>query len=294
MNKKWSEIALFHRIGFGADLTCVKLKALLLLTVATPLFAACGAGGFKSFKFSASPSEQAVPSAPEPLSESAIELDGRGEEFQAKISAGLEASHYMEGDCTEIGNWPGWEGLPLERCRYSTNGQTAEVVMLNPGPRRLTAWLENACRDLADDFENCLTKTYQNILNQSGAQFPVAGIVIEDMDGNGHGNVYAFRDGVTVKVSLFTTGSEALLAETQIQEALWAPPLHTYTYARPSSTTREQLATYGGAANLKLPSLAQTEEQSNAFHQTVGDLYRQAWFGSTNHVIRAWVAAQGF
>lgn len=37
-------------------------------------------------------------------------------------------------------------------------------------------------------------------MGQSGAQFPVAGVVFEDMDGTGQ-RIYPFRNGVTVRVA---------------------------------------------------------------------------------------------
>ena len=44
-------------------------------------------------------------------------------------------------------------------------------------------------------------KMFQHILGQSGGQFPVAGVVYEDIiPADGVNEIYCFRDGVTVSV----------------------------------------------------------------------------------------------
>lgn len=229
-----------------------------------------------------------------PTDDSKIALDSYGESFQASIASKLKNSHYMEQNCTSVTTWNEYKNLPMQRCRYSSDGQTVEVLMLNPGPRRLTLWLEEACGSLAGNFSQCVQKSFNQILYQSGGQFPVAGIVVEDMDENGKGNAYAFRNGVTVQISAFGTATESRISQSQIDRSFTDAPIKTYSYARPISATRTQLADYARAHGLSIPSLGTSSAETNNFNTLVGDWYRQAWRSSQNHVIRAWVYAQGY
>lgn len=241
-----------------------------------------------------------TPSQPDPVSpsfpieDSKIKLDSYGESYQAQIASRLIASRYMEKNCNTVWDWDDWEGLPLVHCRYRTGGQNAEVLMLNPGPRRLTLWLEEACGSFAKDFQSCMDKAFKQILYQAGGQFPVSGIVIEDMDGNGRGNAYAFRNGVTVQISAFGTGTESTISEAQIDRSFTDAPIKTYTYGRPISLTREQLTSYAKYAKLGIPNLGSSSARTNTFNEVMRDLYKSAWSSSQNHIIRAWVFNQGY
>lgn len=229
------------------------------------------------------------------LSDEHIPLDATGEVFQAGIAAALAGADYMADDCAPAtSGFSAWEDLPLERCKYHLNGQNAEVVMLNPGPRRLTAWIQDACEDLSSNVANCMQKTFRQVLYQSGGQFPVGGVVIEDMDGNGRGNAYAFRDGVTIRVAAFGTGTESLLTSTQVARSYTDASSATYSYARPVSVTREQMTRYAPVEGLTIPNLGSSSERKNSWHELTGKLYRESWFSNRSHIIRAWVYAQGF
>lgn len=229
-----------------------------------------------------------------PVDDAKISLDTYGQNFQAAKANALKSSHYMEQNCTSVTTWNEWKNLPMKRCRYSSDGQTAEVLMLNPGPRRLTQWLEEACGELAENFDACVKGAFNQILYQSGGQFPVAGIVIEDMDGNGRGNAYAFRNGVTVQVAAFGTATENTVTQSMIDRSFTDAPIKTYSYGRPISVTREQLTAYAKHVGLSIPTLGASSGRDNSFNTVVGDLYRQAWRSSKNHVLRAWIYAQGY
>jgi len=62
-------------------------------------------------------------------------------------------------------------------------------------------------------------------MDASGAQYPVAGIVLEDMDGEQA--IYPFRDGVTVRISGIENGAKKQPTEEEITLAL-DPRLHLY------------------------------------------------------------------
>lgn len=229
-----------------------------------------------------------------PIDDSKIELDSVAENFQASHALALQNSRYMEKNCRNVNVWNEWKNLPMKYCHYLSDGQMAEILMLNAGPRRISLWLQEACASFAKDLSSCMEKAFRQILEQSGGQFPVAGVVIEDMDGNNRGNAYAFRNGVTVQISSFGTGTESILNPAQIAKSFTDDVIKTYTYARPISTTREQLTKYAAKVGLSIPDLGSSAERRNNFNLLVGDLYRQAWKSRKNHLIRSWIYSQEF
>lgn len=264
--------------------------------ILSPLFVAACGKGFSTSSVDGSSGGNSLASFPESPSswdDSNVALDSYGESFSKSIATPLKNSHYMEGNCKADNSIAVYGNLPVERCSYSLNGQKAEVSMLNPGPRRLTAWLIEACTALSTNLQNCVQKSYNQILGQSGGMFPVSGIVIEDMDENGKGNAYAFREGVTVRIPSFSSATESILTATQIQNSFTDAPMYTYGYGRPISVTRAQLTNYSGQFGLGLPYLGNSSDRDNAFNVSVGQLYRQAWMTGKNHIIRAWILDNG-
>ncbi|MGR9207486.1 hypothetical protein ACU8OG_26630 (plasmid) [Rhizobium leguminosarum] len=101
-------------------------------------------------------------------------------------------SRYLEGtddSCSDI-EIPGYESYPTKRCYYSAvdaGGEafaplSAQVIILNPSAQQLASWSVRACRDVgANDMQmpNCLNKLRLHIVKANGAQFPVAGSVVE-------------------------------------------------------------------------------------------------------------------
>lgn len=135
-------------------------------------------------------------------------------------------SRYTEGNgtCPTV-SVPGYEGFPTRRCGYSSAdaGQghfpalAAQVIVLNPSARQLASWSIHACRSNgADDsaMTRCLNKVRDAVVGSNGAQYIVAGSVVESFC-NSSGNVppcetlaandhnraprnTLFRDGVSI------------------------------------------------------------------------------------------------
>lgn len=225
-------------------------------------------------------------------SDAAVKLDSFGELYAAAIANELQGSKYMEDNCVADRSWAAYGDLPVIRCQYGLGGQRAEVVMLNPGPRRLTAWLVDACKDLSQDLRFCVDRGYNYIIYQSGAQFPITGVVLEDMSRNGKGEAFAFREGVTVRIDTFGTGTESIINSMQVAAAMVAPVVYTYSYGRPISVTREQMTAYAATAGLAIPVLGRSSERKNNWHELIGKLYRESWATGRSHIIRAWLSAQ--
>jgi hypothetical protein len=126
-------------------------------------------------------------------------------------SKGIITGRYMEADtqghCADT-SFSKWEGFPLKRCTYrqadssSSSGKKATVIMLNPEKELLAKWLVASCVIVkgSTGIRSCAIKLAKAVINASGSQFPVAGIVLEDMNEDNVQEAYTFRDGVTVKL----------------------------------------------------------------------------------------------
>jgi hypothetical protein len=112
----------------------------------------------------------------------------------------------------------GWSAFPTELWEYAADDSTqkrpklAQVVLLNPTSTQVAKWVATTCRRLkenADDYPEPI-ETYAELLvgqiwDASNAQFPVAGIVYENLDHPDNINeIYCFRDGVTVGLAGIT------------------------------------------------------------------------------------------
>lgn len=115
--------------------------------------------------------------------------------FAKALTAWAETTHtrYTEGTardaCKDV-KVAGYEGFPTKRCKYENADAgagifpalPAEVIVLNPSAKQLAAWSINACRiNGAKDaaMPNCLEELRTKIIRANGAQFPVAGSVVE-------------------------------------------------------------------------------------------------------------------
>jgi len=125
---------------------------------------------------------------------------------------GIIAGRYMEDDtkggCKDA-TLPNWEEFPLKKCTYNQIDKnapkkikTATVIMLNPDKEVLAKWIIASCLIVNGnmDIDACTNKIAYKIIDASGSQFAVSGIVLEDQNSDGIQEAYIFRDGVTVCV----------------------------------------------------------------------------------------------
>lgn len=146
------------------------------------------------------------------------------------VSAGM--ARYMEvkpskgregcAEVTDPAKKPeGWANFRIERCTYlgkvpaKQSAPLLVVLMANAGPERIARWLLTACADAGAERNparaRCLSRLYAHIKEQSGFQFPVAGLVDETKIENGEvvrdvcaGICYfTFRDGIAVRIRGF-------------------------------------------------------------------------------------------
>ena len=189
-----------------------------------------------------------------------------------KFAKGIVAGRYMEdGQCAEV-SFSKWEGFPLKRCKYrqpdSTvpGGRVATVIMLNPEKELLAKWLVASCVIVKGNtgVKSCAVKLALDIINASGSQFPVAGIVLEDMDGNNIQDAFAFRDGVTVKLQGGTNNNLALDPNTVVLSTA-----SQSGFARIQSTSRQTYKKYKGSNAQDVTGLKWLD--------VVRVLYQDAW-----------------
>jgi hypothetical protein len=115
--------------------------------------------------------------------------------FAATIVAWSKTTRgrYTEGTtpdaCTDV-KVSGYEGFPTKRCKYESADAgkgifpalPAEVIVLNPSAKQLAAWSIAACRtNGAKDaaMPDCLERLLSHVVRSNGAQYPVAGSVVE-------------------------------------------------------------------------------------------------------------------
>ncbi len=187
---------------------------------------------------------------------------------------------------------PGWEGFPTVQCSYSVadpalhTNKTASVILLDPEASLLARWMVNACLTAKGTVTtNDLQKLANHIIGQSGGQFPVRGIVYEDiLPPNGISEIYCFRDGVTVKIDGVEHRSERQPTPAEIERSLTASINEVSwvgKYARIQSTTREQYQAAGGKENVEGVHWLDLNRK----------LYQKAWNSGTNELMNAWAKA---
>jgi len=203
-----------------------------------------------------------------------------------KYSKGIITGRYMEADingqCADT-SFPKWENLPLKRCTYrqpdnnAPSGKTATVIMLNPEKELLAKWLVASCVIVkgSTHVKSCAIKLAKAIIDASGSQFPIAGIVLEDMNGDHLQEAYTFRDGVTVKLEGgLPVGSTGMFGESQNNLAIDpnTAVLSTASQKAPAriqSTWRQMYKDYMGSDAKDVTGIKWLDE--------VRRLYQDAW-----------------
>jgi hypothetical protein len=212
-----------------------------------------------------------------------------------RVERFFEASRgarYMEENCAAA-TYPGWDGFPLQRCRYTVRNRdgtrrTGTVILLNGTPRQLARWVVHTCREVKGNTgARCTGRLARHIIGQSGAQFPVAGIVYEDiLPSDGRQEAYVFRDGVTVGVRGFEHRMTRPPTAAEVDSALTGTVLRSFRFARIQSTTREQYRANGGTDDVGTDS-----DRKLRWLRTVREAYQAAWDQDRNELMIAWARA---
>ena len=171
----------------------------------------------------------------------------------------LSRAYMAEKLIGETRSLPGWEGFNVRLYEYRTGRdvrtgapKTGRVYLLNPEPERLARWIATTCLEVKGSLGFEYTdRLLRWIRGQSGAQFPVRGVVYEAMERPGRYEPYVFKDGVTVYVAdnaRFPADGHCTPEQLAFYLTLTDADLKPRTgrYARICSTTREQYKAAGG------------------------------------------------
>jgi hypothetical protein len=115
----------------------------------------------------------------------------------------LDAVPYVEQDCSPV-DFPDWP-YSAQQCTYTSSGITTDVIVANPDPEVVGAWIVDASayipalaglRDVdAAAYEQGLAAIGLHMLYQSSRIFPLEGGIVEDLGGGGA--IYPFSLGVS-------------------------------------------------------------------------------------------------
>lgn len=143
----------------------------------------------------------------------------------------------------------------LKDCKYSSEGRKGRVILLNVDADRLARWAISACKATNQGATaRCLTAVLNDLWCPSNAQFPVSGTVVEPADicdpGSSGSALFAFRDGVTVKLRSFKPPNGATcvkqqLTETQLAAVLSEAALKSKLYARVANASPDIVVSSG-------------------------------------------------
>lgn len=216
------------------------------------------------------------------------------ERLVTKYGARLRGARYMEQNC-EPATYAGYDGLPLVKCSYTVRDggglrKTATVIMLNPTVEQIARWVVHACLQVKGSAEPLYTdKLFNQILTQSGGQFPVAGIVFEDiLPADGVNEIYCFRDGVTIRVDGVPHRGTSQPTGAEITKSLTGEVQSSFVYARLQGTTREQYRANGGTVDVGTSAVGQRKLSWLAVSR---DSYKAAWGRDRNELMIAWARA---
>jgi hypothetical protein len=186
-----------------------------------------------------------------------------------------------------------WKGFPVRLYEYSvTDSKTgirksAKVYTLDPTYDMLTLWVISACRSAKGRVnKKDVVKLVNWINDQSGAQFPVMGIVYEDIFTPGINTPFVFKDGVTVfpKQMVFVNSIPNAAQKEKCLHLTDSDLRSIGKYGRIASTTREQYKQAGG----KDPVGNSSTNKSVVWLSTVRRLYKEALKSDNNELITAW------
>ena len=212
-------------------------------------------------------------------------------ELAKEFADRLQRSRYMESKQVKDAAVAGWEEFPTKRYTYSVKDRdgtvkTADVVLLDAPAERIARWIVSALVEVKGSYEaEEGRKVFKHILAQSGGQFPVAGVVYEDiLPEDGRNETYCFRDGVTVEVEGVEHRSTRPLTPPEVEASISGKVTRVFTYARIQSTSPKQWIDAGGS-----PGVMHDGRSTEQWLEAVRAAYQKAWASDRNGLVVAWV-----
>jgi hypothetical protein len=217
-----------------------------------------------------------------------LTFDGHSYTFKKGIIQGRYMEDSISGHECPDAPFPKWEEFHLKKCTYQQpdvkapgKRKTATAIMLNPEKEVLAKWIIASCLIVKGDadIDACANKLAYTIIEVSGSQFAIAGIVLEDErpknKPDGVQEAYTFRDGVTVSVQdgmsvgftgMFGPDENGIALDPNkevLSTASGAGP------ARIQNTTRQMYRAYMGAQA--------KDVTGTKWVDVVRELYQDAW-----------------
>jgi hypothetical protein len=191
----------------------------------------------------------------------------------SRVQNKIIPARYMEGTLiSKTDTLKGWEKIEVSLYQYKVHGTDiiAKVYLADADSRKIASWIISTCVILTNKLSKTNTdRLIKDIANASGGQFPVLGMVYEDMYGTGQ-TVYYFKDGVTVFLKDKNPDNLWGINDNNIERV--------GKYGRIISTTREQYIQMFGEADLSgIKWLTVVKEE-----------YKKALSSHRNNLILAW------
>jgi len=181
-------------------------------------------------------------------------------------------SRYMEQTfICKTDTLKGWEGIEVSLYNYKVHGTDiiAKVYLADAGSKKIASWIITTCVSLTGKLSKTNSdKLIKDIRFASGGQFPVLGMVYEDMYGTGQ-KCYLFKDGVTVYLADVNIKELSEINDSTI--------IRVGKYARIISTTREEYISMFGESDL----------EGLKWLKVVKDEYKKALFSDRNNLMLA-------
>lgn len=210
--------------------------------------------------------------------------------FASKIEAPLRLARYMESNCVPL-SLAEWVGHETQKCSYTVKDRATGkakpglVILLNPSAKLLSTWIVNACRTVRPLESGCPDRLFRRVLEQSGGQFPVAGIVYEDiLPEDGVQEAYGFKNGVTTILQGVQHRRVEPFSPSELDSALAAQPRRTASeagFARIVGVTRNEYLKANPTATVS----------GLNWLNVVRDEHKKAMNGDRNSLLEAWLAS---
>lgn len=218
----------------------------------------------------------------------------------------------------------GWDKSQLTICTYKVTDcnknsnkkcdketKYGKVILANITAQDLLNWVETGCKEKLHNYnssaiQTCTEKFSNRIKSQSGGQFPVLGVVWEDMYpvssasgicSSGHCpdgifEKYFFRNGVTLRSTIFENGSTARLTDEQLKSGIngddnWISGGKS-AYARPIGTSRDMFSKCVGFQDWK-QDIFQDPELALKWSDKVGEITRESIGKPENFLVTCFI-----
>jgi sugar lactone lactonase YvrE len=221
--------------------------------------------------------------------------DEQAADLAKQFADRLKRSRYMEQGQPRDVTLPTWKGFPTKRYTYTIKDKdgatkSADVIMLNPTADQIARWIVDALTEVKGTYTpKAGAKIFTHILAQSGGQFPVTGIVYEDiLPADGKYETFCFRDGVTAQIEGVPHRGTEPLTPAQIENSITGKITRIYTYARIQSTSPQQWIAAGHSPEI----LDTNNKPTQKWLDEVRTAYQKAWTSPRNDLLVAWLKAQ--